>query len=117
MIQDPCKNLDRYQNLIDSSLCYVPPLCKTLSKSFITCLLRYAAKCEFMPSANGKEYWKMILDPCKNQDRYQNLIDSSLGHVPPLHKTIKIVHIVDILFTRNHDTHRQKDRHTHICSN
>ena len=38
----------------------------------------------------------MIQDPRKNPDRHQNLVDSSLGHAPPLHKIsskfIKIQH-------------------------
>ena len=35
---------------------------------------------------NGKESWEIIQNPVKNPDNHQNIIDSYLGHAPPLDK-------------------------------
>jgi len=35
-------------------------------------------------SHNAEEFWKIILDPQKNPDRHQNLIDSFFDHAQSL---------------------------------
>ena len=72
----------------------------------------------YVPSANnGKESWKMIQDPRKNPDRQQNLIDSFLGHAPPLHKisSTSVHNFWDLYFAYTHG-HRERESDECITS-
>jgi hypothetical protein len=96
MILDPQKHSDLSQNLIDWSLARDQSSLKVSSK-FVHNFLRYLANrqtvLDFALSPNGKESFKMIMDPQKHPDLPQNLTDWSLARVQSsLKVSSKFVH-------------------------
>jgi hypothetical protein len=82
MILDPQKYWDLSQNLIDWTLARAQSSLKVSSK-FVHIFLIYLANrqtvLDLALSPNGKESFKMILDPQKHPDLPQNLMDWSLA--------------------------------------